>query len=468
MKRLIPFFFFYLYLALTFSPGQAQADNGLRSSGPDPGSPTPIFAPTNTRTPSPSPTPSQTPTSTPSQTPTRTPTSTPTRTPTVTATPTPTGTPTDSPTITPTSTPNPCSFAYGVTLTGGDQPETGNALESPLTLTHPVTVQDIHGYSSQAETLMAGVYNSSESLLESVTLHTNGAGWYSTAFPVTLAAGKYYLGRYGAGANANLVPGAGVTCYYDQSGDLPKIFNRMGSYPSCEAPVYLTACSPMTIVGTVFGLGDSTMYGEGLGGQTASRRFLTLFGDWLNANYGPVTVMNEGLPMLVTCQLEDALRDHLAAGITIQICVLEVGQGDFEQKGSPQSSDCGGESLTDGLLSALVFGAQTQNAISQIKEHMAPGGTILIMNIYAFDDVMEAMYPKWKDYRDILAAYNDVLSLLAEANGAKLIDLYSLFEANSSYKQTLGVHASLSGHYAIAELLKKTIESEGQPGKETH
>ncbi len=406
-------------------------------------------------------TPTRTPTSTATRTPTSTPSETPTSTPTATLTPTSTPTPT----ITPTHTPNPCDFPYGVNQAGTAQvglAGPGRAYESPLALSGPVTAQEIHCYSSQAETLTAGVYDSSNALLKAVTFYSKGAGWYSADFPVTLIPGRYYLGRYGTGTATNLVDGVGTRSFYDASGGLPRHFQQKGWSPSLGTPVYLTACSPLTVKGELYGIGDSTMYGAELGGDFKTYRFLSLFGTWLNAHYGPVTVHNDGFPGMLTYQLHDDLSQLLPPGSTFHILVLEVGLTNFEEQGIPEQSACGGESLTDGLSSALVYWEQTQTILSQIKEHMDRGGILLILNTYALDDVMVNMHPGWKDYRALLDAYNKITAILAEANGAKLIDVYSLFETHPEYKQTLGTHPTLAGHYAIAELLKQAIESEAQ------
>ncbi len=52
---------------------------------------------------------------------------------------------------------------------------------------------------------------------------------------------------------------------------------------------------------------------------------------------------------------------------------------------------------------------------------------------------------------------------MAEAKGAKLIDIDLAFEAQPKYKQTLGIHPTLGIHHAIAELSKQSVETETQP-----
>ncbi len=193
MKRL---FLFFLFL---FAPlGLAQADSNLISTAASGGSSASSFTPTNTPTPSltltstktatntRTLTPTKTPTNTRTNTPTKTPTNTRTNSPTVTPTNTLTGTHTPTPTLTPTNTPNPCSYPYGVTITGTNYNYSGNAFESPLTISAKVSIQSLCCYSPQAETITTGIYNSSNSLMKSVTLISSGAGWYSAPFPIIL------------------------------------------------------------------------------------------------------------------------------------------------------------------------------------------------------------------------------------------------------------------------------------------
>jgi lysophospholipase L1-like esterase len=206
------------------------------------------------------------------------------------------------------------------------------------------------------------------------------------------------------------------------------------------------------------------MYGDEAGGIPDS--YLTLFSAWLNDNYGPVTVYNKGRMALTTFKLySEVLPQIIHPDTKINICVLEVGESDFLDDGVPGSSNCGGMPLTVGLSNALVYGTQMQDIISEIKKHMPPDGKLLIVNFYSLDDVIDIPHPNWKlrDYRAILKAYNDMTAILAKANGAKLIDIYSLFEANPSFKKSRNWHPTLAGHVAIAEQLKKAIESGSSP-----
>jgi hypothetical protein len=174
-----------------------------------------------------------------------------------------TPTSTYSPALTPTNTPNPCSFSYGVSLVGANREEVGKAFEFPLVIPAPVTIQEIHCYSSQAETIVAGLYNSSETLMKSVAFDSSGAGWYSLSFPITLNQRNYYLGRYGSGAFISLAAGTGTDCFYEKTNELPKNFDRRGSYNSLGTPLFLTGCRSIRSIGNLYGIGSSVMAGYG-------------------------------------------------------------------------------------------------------------------------------------------------------------------------------------------------------------
>jgi lysophospholipase L1-like esterase len=246
-----------------------------------------------------------------------------------------------------------------------------------------------------------------------------------------------------------------VGCFYAKSAKLPKVFAPTGSDPSLGIPIYLTGCKPLTITGNLFGLGDSTMYGEGV--PEPSLRFVDLFGSWLNANYGPVTVYNKALPGFTMDQMFD-FCSRVFEGKTVNICVLEVGMTNFNYKGSPERPFCGGESLLDGYSSALHYGDDLTNIILKIKSQMAPKGVLMVTNLYECDDHYDVVFPGWKDYHAILAAYNDVTAMVAKASGAKLIDVYSLLASNPSLRDSFNNHPNHAGHVAIAELLKTSME----------
>ena len=213
-----------------------------------------------------------------------------------------------------------------MTVTGINNSYSGKAFEPPLTLSRSVTVQDIYCFSSQAETLTAGVYNSSNTLMKAVTLASIGAGWVSAAFPMTLTWGKYYLGRSGTGVNINLASGAGAGCFFDKSGNLPATFKQSGSFSSLDTPLYLTECRSLTIIGNLYGIGDSIP--EGTGASSRKNRLLDLFTNWLNAHYGPVTLNNQGMSGVYSGEQNSNISNQLS-GTRISVCVLETGPTNF-------------------------------------------------------------------------------------------------------------------------------------------
>lgn len=319
-----------------------------------------------------------------------------------------------------------------------------------------MTIQDIYCYSSQAETMIAGIYNSANSLMKSVTLISGHAGWYDAAFPITLTPATYYLGRYGTGERTQLVRNAGVGSFYGKFENLPNSFTQTGSYGSLGTPIYITGCVPLTIVGDLYGIGDSITEGTGASGE--STRFLTLFTSWLNANYGPVTYYNQGISGLNSDNESTYIVTQLS-GKNLVMCNLEIGSNDFEYRGGPGSSNCGDISLSAAVTSSQIYETQLREIISEIKKHLAPGGVLTIMNFFQADGFIYFRFPDWKDYHAVLKLYNDVIAKVASENGAKLIDLYSLIAANPSFVGPTECHPNDAGQAAIAELLKRAIET---------
>jgi lysophospholipase L1-like esterase len=211
----------------------------------------------------------------------------------------------------------------------------------------------------------------------------------------------------------------------------------------------------MTIIGNLYGEGDSLI--EGIGASSKSHCFLNLFSSWLNVNYGPVTAYNNGLSQMNSLQLRDFISTQLS-GVTINICVLEIGLCNFVQSGDVGSSNCGGVSLLVGYSNALNYGADLNKIVSVIKSHMVPDGILMIMNIYESDDFVNVIFPGWKDYPAILTAYNKVIALVANATGSRLIDINSLLAANPSFRDSVNMHPNNKGQAAIANLLECTLE----------
>ena len=394
-----------------------------------------------------------TPTSTDIRTPTPTKTPTPTLTETFTATSTKTATPTFTvtSTVTSTYTPNPCFYPYGVTLAGDKTAKEGNAYESPLTLLGPVTVEEIFCYSSRAETVAAGVYDESNRLLKAVTFRSKGKGWLQEALPVTLAPGHYYLGRYGTGGKAPLSVGVGLSCFCDPAEGLPEAFSQKGSFVSMGVPVYLTGCRPLTITGDLFGFGDSVM--EGTAASDRDHSLFWLFRNWWSAHYGPITGRNLGISGMDSNGESRAIEGFLE-NAKVGIGVLEIGSKDLMIDAIPNSSVNGGASLSTAVSNLGYFELNLTHIVHVIKNHMDPGGMLLIMNSHEFDDFMYTLHPGWKDYHAVLKAYNEVVAKVARDNDCRLIDAYSAFEGHPEYRPSMDLHPNNIGHAVFGEILK--------------
>jgi lysophospholipase L1-like esterase len=187
--------------------------------------------------------------------------------------------------------------------------------------------------------------------------------------------------------------------------------------------------------------------------------FFNLFTTWVKANYGTIGIYNQGVNARTSTHLRDAISKELS-GTTITVCVLEVGITNFYYKGTQGPAYCGGDPYTVGVSKAFNYGDDLQDIVSVIKSHMAPNGVLMILNLYDLSDFFQVIYPEWKDYPEILDAYNKVIALVAKANGAKLIDVHTLFEKNPSFKSTevREAHPNDAGHAAIANLLECTLE----------
>lgn len=75
-----------------------------------------------------------------------------------------------------------------------------------------------------------------------------------------------------------------------------------------------------------------------------------------------------------------------------------------------------------------------------------------------FKDAFAATPKEWSEYPQVLQIYNHITAMAAEANGAKLVDLYTLMASHPSYFDTCSQYPNAAGHAAIAELLEKTVE----------
>jgi hypothetical protein len=316
-----------------------------------------------------------------------------------------------------------------------------------------VQVDEIHAYAPQAETLVAGLYDGSNSLMKAVTLKATRGGWQVADFPATLKAGQYYLAESGTASSVNLSAGEGVSCLYDTKGALCPSFQPSGSLPS-GLPLYLTGCRPQAIQGLLFGLGASILGGDNRTG--GGEDFMELFRDWLNKHYGPVQESHNAADGLDSTILSGTVENRLA-GVTMNLCVLEIGMKNLESSGGPDSSNCGGASMVSAFSSALRFGEDLQYILPIIRSHLAPGGMILMTNLYEVDDYSEAIHPGWKDYHRVLRMYNDIMAMVAKANGAKLIDAHTVMASDPAYRDSLNMHPNSAGHSAIAVLLEKAV-----------
>ncbi|GEM_PF-2323740 len=372
--------------------------------------------------------------------------------------PSPTATPVATPTVTTTPTPNPCAFPYGIDVLGRVDGKEAGAFESPLDLSRPATIQAIHCYSSRAETVTAGLYDSTNTLVRSARLVSRGAGWYTADFPVTLGPTRYYLGRFGTDGGPRLSDEAGIGCSFADTGNLPERFIPTGSYVTLGLPVYLTGCRPLTLSGNLIGIGDSIQ--EGVGASSIESSYFRRFGSWLAAQYGPVTAVNLAISG-VNSKCVSVNIDVQMKGREVALCVLEGGAKNFENPGQPGISDCGGVSRAVGYTNALIYGNDMRHAIDVVKRHLLPGGMVLVMNNYENDEFIELVRPGWDDYPAILRAYNRALAKVAADTGVRLVDVYTLFKDHPSYRKMPDLHPSDAGHAAIAELLKECVEAPG-------
>ena len=216
-----------------------------------------------------------------------------------------------------------------------------------------------------------------------------------------------------------------------------------------------TPIPPRTIQGVFFALGDSILDGQDMPG--GGQKFLDLFTAWLNGHYGPVTEMHDSAGLDST-GLSGRVESSLA-GVTMSLCLLEIGMRNLyiDGNGGPDESRCGGCSLPAGLSSAFHFGTDLQNILSAIRSHLAPGGVILMANLYEADDSNNSN-KDWKEYREILGDYNHIAAMAARVNGAKLIDLHALMAANPAYRDPGKLFPNSAGHAAIAALLEQAVE----------
>jgi lysophospholipase L1-like esterase len=147
----------------------------------------------------------------------------------------------------------------------------------------------------------------------------------------------------------------------------------------------------------------------------------------------------------------------------VSICVLGIGMNNLQNSGGPGSARTGGSSPLSAFSSALIYGEDIQDIISSIQRHMPPGGILLITNLYRVQDYTDALYHDWKDYERVLGIYNDILAMVAKANNAKVIDLYSVMASNPAYRDAHNMHPNSAGHSAIAVQLEKAVVEAGMP-----
>jgi lysophospholipase L1-like esterase len=365
--------------------------------------------------------------------------------------------PTPTPIPYPTATPYPCSYPYGVTVSGKNQLSNKWAYESPVSMGLTGQTDQVHVYSPQGGTLVVGLYDGSENLVKAVTIKASHEGWQTADFPATIKPGQYYLAESGTAPNVNLVAGSGVSCFYDPSGVLAPSFKPSGSLPS-GLPLYLSGCPPQAIQGILFGDGDSILGGQEMTG--GGKSYMELFADWLNQHYGPVQMQAVGAVAYDSSMMSGHIEFWLK-NKEVNICVLGIGMNNLSNPGGIGSSRAGGISLIPAFSSALIFGEDLQDLISSIRSHMPPGGIILIANLYRVQDFSDAVYHNWKDYDRVLSIYNNVLAMVAKANNAKVIDLYSVMASNPAYRDPINIHPNSAGHSAIAVQMEKAVVEAG-------
>jgi len=359
----------------------------------------------------------------------------------------------------PTATPYPCSYAYGVTVSGKDQLSNKWAYESPVSMGLTGQVDQLHVYAPQEETLVVGLYDGSENLVNGVTIKASHEGWQTADFPATVKPGQYYLAESGTAPNVNLVAGSGASCFYDQRGFLGPAFLRSGSLPA-SLPIYLTGCPPQTIQGLLFGAGDSILGGsdETGGGED----YMELFTDWLNKHYGPVQRQAEGAIAYDSSMMSGHIEFWLK-NANVSIAVLGIGMNNLQNFGGPGTALTGGSSMSSALSSAFIYGEDIQDIISSIRERMPPGGILLITNLYRVQDYTAAKYPDWKEYERVIRIYNNILAMVAKANNAKIIDCFSIMASNPAFRDAHNMHPNSAGHSAIATLMEKAVVEAGMP-----
>jgi lysophospholipase L1-like esterase len=367
--------------------------------------------------------------------------------------------PTPTPIPYPTATPFPCSYPYGVTVSGKNQPSNKWAYESPVSIGLTGQVDQVHVYSPQGETLVVGLYDGSENLVNAVTIQASRAGWQTANFPATIKPGPYYLAESGTAPNVNLVAGSGVSCFYNQSGVLAPTFQRSGSLPS-GLPLYLTGCPPQAIQGLLFGAGDSVLGGSDI--TDGGKDYMVLLMDWLNQHYGPVQGQAYGAIAFDSSMLSGHVEFWLQ-NKNVSICVLGIGMNNLTNPGGPGSSRAGGTSLVSAFSSALIYGEDLQDLITVLRSHMPPGGILLITNLYRVQDIIDKVYGDWKDYDRVLRLYNDIVAMVAKANNAKVIDLYSIMASNPAYRYGPDMHPNSAGHSVIAVQMEKAVVEAGMP-----
>jgi lysophospholipase L1-like esterase len=318
-------------------------------------------------------------------------------------------------------------------------------------------VDQVHVYTPQSESLVVGLYDSSENLVNAVTIKASHGGWLTADFPATIKPGQYYLAESGMSPKVNLVAGSGVSCFYDQSGVLAPTFQRSGSLPT-SLPLYLTGCPPQVIQGLLFGAGDSILGGVDETGD--GENYMELFADWLNKHYGPVQRQTIGAVAFDSGKMSGHIEFWLQ-NTDVNICVLGIGMNNLQYSDGPRSAGAGGSSSLSAFSSALIYGADLQYIISIIRSHMPRGGILLITNLYRVQEYTDALYPDWKDYDRVLRIYNDILAMVAKANNAKVIDLYSVMASNPAYRDLHNMHPNSAGHSAIAVQLEKAVVEAG-------
>ena len=367
--------------------------------------------------------------------------------------------PTSTQTPYPTATPYPCTYPYGVTLSGKNQPSNKWAYESPVSIGLTGQMDQVHVYAPQKETLVVGLYDGGENQVNAVTINASREGWQTANFPATVKPGPYYLAESGTAPHVNLVAGSGVSCFYDQTGTLGASFQRSGSLPS-GLPIYLTGCPPQTIRGILFGAGDSVLGGCDRTGGGAD--YIELFRDWLNQHYGPVQMQAYGAVAFDSSMMSGHVEFWLK-NTNASICVLGIGMTNMVHTGVPGSASSGSASPSSAFSSALIYGQDIQDIVSTMRSHMPPGGIILIANLYRVRDFTDVAYHDWKDYERALGIYNDILELVAKANNAKIIDLYSVMASNPAFRDARNMHPNSAGHSAIAVEMEKAVVEAGMP-----